>query len=228
MLLLPCRVSSSALPTVLNCLFRSPLSLSSEIMDNTVCIRDIKPGMKSLNVVFIVLEIGRPNMTKEGHEVRTCKIADRSASINLSVWDEPGLYLQQGDICRLSKGYASLWKNCLTLYTGKGGDIQKIGEFCFTFSEVPNMSESSEQQNNQQKPPGGEQRGSPPLQQPIPLSPAPGAVAPPIPTVPLTGNGNHTTSAFMPRSANRTTNQPRAPLTVINNGVNNKPRTGRR
>ncbi|PRD36137.1 UNVERIFIED_CONTAM: nabp2-a [Trichonephila clavipes] len=70
----------------------------------------------------------RPNMTKDGHEVRTCKVADRTASINLSVWDEPGLFLQQGDICRLSKGYASVWKGCLTLYTGKGGEIQKIGE----------------------------------------------------------------------------------------------------
>ncbi|XP_054719188.1 SOSS complex subunit B2-like [Uloborus diversus] len=119
-------------------------------MDFTpVNIRDIKPGMKSLNVVFIVLEIGRPNTTKENHEVRTCKVADRTASINLSVWDEPGLYLQQGDICRLTKGYASVWKGCLTLYTGKGGEIQKIGEFCFTFSETPNMSENTEQTNPQ-------------------------------------------------------------------------------
>ena len=54
---------------------------------------------------FHFIVAGRPNTTKDGHEVRTCKVADRSASINLSVWDEPGHYLQQGDICRLSKGY---------------------------------------------------------------------------------------------------------------------------
>lgn len=24
--------------------------------------------------------------------------------------------------------YASMWKGCLTLYTGRGGDLQKIGE----------------------------------------------------------------------------------------------------
>lgn len=54
---------------------------------------------------YFPLFIGLPNMTKDGHEVRTCKVADRTASINLSVWDEPGLFLQQGDICRLSKGY---------------------------------------------------------------------------------------------------------------------------
>uniref|UniRef100_G3MRE1 OB domain-containing protein n=1 Tax=Amblyomma maculatum TaxID=34609 RepID=G3MRE1_AMBMU len=104
-------------------------------------IRDLKPGMKNLSIVFIVLDIGRPNMTKEGHEVRTCRVADRSGSINVSVWDEPGTCIQQGDICKLTKGYASLWKGCLTLYTGKGGDIQKIGEFCLPFSETPFMSE---------------------------------------------------------------------------------------
>ena len=39
--------------------------------------------------------------------------------------------------------YASLWKGFLTLYTGKGGEIHKMGEFCMLFSEVPNMSEQN-------------------------------------------------------------------------------------
>ncbi|RWS10271.1 SOSS complex subunit B1-like protein [Dinothrombium tinctorium] len=108
---------------------------------DTINIRDLKPGMKNLNLTFIVLEVGAPNTTKEGHEVRTCKIGDKTATMNISVWDEAGTYLQQGDICRLIKGYASIWKGCLTLYTGKGGEIKKIGEFCMLFSEVPNMSE---------------------------------------------------------------------------------------
>ncbi|CAM1294701.1 NABP2 (predicted) [Pycnogonum litorale] len=108
---------------------------------DTTNLRDLKPGMKNVNLVFIMLEMGRPNTTKEGHEVRTCKIADKTASINLSLWDEPGNYIQTGDICKLTKGYASIWKNCLTLYCGKGGEILKIGEFCLLFSEIPNMSE---------------------------------------------------------------------------------------
>lgn len=127
-------------------------------------IRELKHGMKSLNVQFVVLEVGKASLTKEGHEVRTCKIADKTGSVNLSVWDEAGAHIQAGDICRLTKGsvllpvtvpflrlltsvflsrcrYASLWKGCLTLYTGKGGEIHKVGEFCMVFSEVPNMSE---------------------------------------------------------------------------------------
>ncbi|XP_044287922.1 SOSS complex subunit B2 [Varanus komodoensis] len=112
-------------------------------------IKDIKPGLKNLNVVFIVLEIGRVTKTKDGHEVRSCKVADKTGSITISVWDELGSLIQPGDIIRLTKGYASLWKGCLTLYTGRGGELQKIGEFCMVYSEVPNFSEPNSDHHGQ-------------------------------------------------------------------------------
>lgn len=56
------------------------------------------------NFTIHALYIGRPNITKEGHEVRTCKVADKSGSVNVSFWDEPGQLLQSGDICKLTKG----------------------------------------------------------------------------------------------------------------------------
>lgn len=106
-----------------------------------VQIKDLKPAMKNINAVFIVLEVGPPTLTKEAREVRTLRVADASASVNLSVWDEPGALLQPGDIVRLTRGYASLWRQALTLYSGKSGDIQKVGEFCMLFNEQINMSE---------------------------------------------------------------------------------------
>ncbi|XP_038605479.1 SOSS complex subunit B2 isoform X1 [Tachyglossus aculeatus] len=109
--------------------------------DPYLFIKDIKPGLKNLNVVFIVLEIGRVIKTKDGHEVRPCKVADRTGSITISVWDEVGGLIQTGDIIRLTRGYASMWKGCLTLYTGRAGLLHRIGEFCMVYSEVPNFSE---------------------------------------------------------------------------------------
>ncbi|XP_019410093.1 PREDICTED: SOSS complex subunit B2 [Crocodylus porosus] len=123
-------------------------------------IKDIKPGLKNLNVVFIVLEIGRVTKTKDGHEVRSCKVADKTGSITISVWDEIGSLIQPGDIIRLTKGYASLWKGCLTLYTGRGGELQKIGEFCMVYSEVPNFSEPNSDHFGQNKLAQGEQNNS--------------------------------------------------------------------
>ncbi|XP_067385756.1 SOSS complex subunit B1 [Emydura macquarii macquarii] len=110
-------------------------------MTTETFVKDIKPGLKNLNLIFIVLETGRVTKTKDGHEVRTCKVADKTGSINISVWDDVGNLIQPGDIIRLTKGYASIFKGCLTLYTGRGGDLQKIGEFCMVYSEVPNFSE---------------------------------------------------------------------------------------
>lgn len=113
-------------------------------------VKDVKPGLKNLNVLFIVLETGRVTKTKDGHEVRTCKVADKTGSINISVWDDVGNLIQPGDIIRLTKGYASVFKGCLTLYTGRGGDLQKIGEFTMLYSEVPNFSEPNPEYANQQ------------------------------------------------------------------------------
>lgn len=106
-----------------------------------VSIKDIRPGQKNINVVFIVLEVGHPTITKDNREVRTFKVADNTACMNVSIWDEPGTLLVPGDIVRLTKGYASVWRQCLTLYSGKNGDIQKIGEFCMVINEQLNMSE---------------------------------------------------------------------------------------
>lgn len=207
-------------------------------------IRELKHGLKNLNLIFIVLDVGRPNTTKDGHEVRTCKIADRSASINLSVWDEPGVYLQPGDICRITKGYSSLWKSCLTLYTGKGGEIQKIGEFCMVFAELPNMSEPNPEMLQQlQAKFQSEARGSPILNQPLtggnqqPL----GQPSPILPNISGTVPGNG--QAFMPRGMPRAALYPNAPnlpirpppMATHSNGMmnnnhsnNHKPRMNRR
>lgn len=97
--------------------------------------------MKNINVVFIILDVGTATVTKENRVVRTFKVGDPTAVINVSVWDEPGNLLVPGDIVRLTKGYAAIWRHCLTLYSGKNGDIHKIGEFCMNFNEHLNMSE---------------------------------------------------------------------------------------
>ena len=43
-----------------------------------------------------MLDVGRVSVTKDNHEVRTVKVADKSGSVNLSLWDEPGKLIQSG------------------------------------------------------------------------------------------------------------------------------------
>lgn len=126
--------------------FYSLLKIVRVAMDsNFLQIKDMRPGLKNINVIFIVLDVGHATVTKENREVRTFKVADQTACINASVWDEAGQLLVPGDIVKLTKGYVSIWRNCLTLYTSKGGDLQKIGEFCMVFNEQLNMSEPNSQ-----------------------------------------------------------------------------------
>lgn len=56
--------------------------------------------------VFLLLffPLGRVTKTKDGHEVRSCKVADKSGSIAISVWDELGSLIQPGDIIKLTRG----------------------------------------------------------------------------------------------------------------------------
>ncbi|XP_061395542.1 SOSS complex subunit B homolog [Musca vetustissima] len=126
-------------------------------MYNGECIpiKDIKPGLKNINVIFIVLEIGNATVTKENREVRNFKVGDHTACINVSIWDEPGKLINPGDIIKLTKGYASIWRHCLTLYSGKNGEVYKIGEFCMTFNESINMSEPKRPEQQVGAVPGG-------------------------------------------------------------------------
>lgn len=123
---------------------------------DTVHIKDIRPGLKNFSITFIVLEVGQAVPLKENREVRTLKVADSTACINLSLWDEPGAAISPGDIIRLTKAYAGVWRSALTLYSGKNGDIDKVGEFCFVFNEQLNMSEPNLNfSNNIGNQPGG-------------------------------------------------------------------------
>lgn len=80
-----------------------------------IFIKDIRAGLKNINVIFIVLDTGPLTVTKENREVRSFKVGDPTACINVSLWDEPGKFLVPGDIVKMTKGYASVWRNCLTL-----------------------------------------------------------------------------------------------------------------
>jgi len=48
--------------------------------------------------------IVQTNKTKDGNEVRTFKVADKTGSMFLTVWDTLGAHLIPADIVRLSGG----------------------------------------------------------------------------------------------------------------------------
>lgn len=54
----------------------------------------------------MLLCVGSTSQTKDGSVVRKCRVADDSASILFSLWNEQAAAIEEGDILRLIKGYA--------------------------------------------------------------------------------------------------------------------------
>ncbi|VDD77040.1 unnamed protein product [Mesocestoides corti] len=113
--------------------------------------------MKRVSLVFIALDVGNevevlvvspfpgsPTRTKDGNEVRTVRVADRTGSINLSVWNEKGALIAPADLLQLIQGNTTVRNGCLTLNVGRFGQLIKIGEFCFPFVEQPDFSAYNE------------------------------------------------------------------------------------
>jgi len=128
--------------------------------DKYVKIAEIRPYMKAINCVFIVLDKDPPTKTKDEHSIYQCLVADYTGSMYISLWDTNGEQVQPGDIVKLKGGYATLFKGSLILYCGKKGSLERVGEFTMVFSELPNMSlmqwvtDSSNSKNYIPLPPG--------------------------------------------------------------------------
>lgn len=69
---------------------------------------ELKPGSKSVNCKFIILEKGAISKTKDDHTIHQHLIADTSGAMFLTLWDDKGEILQPGDIVYLHSGYANM------------------------------------------------------------------------------------------------------------------------
>lgn len=107
-------------------------------------IKDLKPNLKNLNLQVIVLDINKPTQTKDGHEVRSVRVADRTGTVNLSVWNDYGALLKEGDILRLNGCYTQIWKSSLQLKISTKGSLVKCGEFMMIYADTPDMSQLSQ------------------------------------------------------------------------------------
>ena len=100
-------------------MFLSICQSSTMVEYNYVPIRSIKPGTKEeLTLMFIVLNVGRPNTTEDQQEVTTVKVADKTGSINISLWN----YLGKRDNLsfRIDNRYRLAFNKCIFMATGFG------------------------------------------------------------------------------------------------------------
>ncbi|KAI8979900.1 hypothetical protein BDB01DRAFT_247140 [Pilobolus umbonatus] len=103
---------------------------------NVTPVKDMHPMSKQLISEVIVLQKdGEPVTTRDGDMIYRFMVADRSASIILTVWGNRGQLIKSGDILRVAGA------NC----------TYRKGQDTFPFVDQPNMSEvqfNTNMQNN--------------------------------------------------------------------------------
>jgi replication factor A1 len=93
-------------------------------------IRDLRHGMKKVNVEAKVLETPKPSLvnTRYGNRamITNAQIADETGKIKLCLWNEEADYVAVGDIIQVNNASVSAFKGERQLCLGKNGTVNVL------------------------------------------------------------------------------------------------------
>ena len=96
---------------------------------HSVKIEDVKPLEKHIDVVFKVYEKEeeREINARSGETHRVCDfvVADETAAITLTLWNEDIDLVELEKVFKLSNGFANVFRNSLRLSKGKFGELSE-------------------------------------------------------------------------------------------------------
>jgi len=94
------------------------------------CIRDLRPGMRHVNLKAEVLEVSRPKhvVTKYGNPASLAKalIADKTGTIKLCLWNDQIDSVSAGDTVQIENARVSTFRGEKQLSLGKNGTLNSI------------------------------------------------------------------------------------------------------
>jgi len=93
-------------------------------------IRDLKPGMSSVNIKVTVSDISKPKQITTGkgieHKILEVEVKDETDTMTLVLWDEKVIPLKVGDILQIENGFVTSFKGEWRINVGKYGEIAKL------------------------------------------------------------------------------------------------------
>lgn len=120
----------------------APSVLPADAFKSLMPLASLRPYDKNVDCKFIVL--AQPldiHAAKEGGTVYTFLVADESASMLATFWDEQGSALKPGNVILLRGGLVTLYKGHLRLACKRMGSLVKVDHFKMLFAETPNVSD---------------------------------------------------------------------------------------
>jgi len=96
-------------------------------------IAELKPGMKSVNITFKVMNTSEERSvesrkTGETYRVVDAQVGDSTGIILMPIWNETIDTIEEGETYILTNGYTGLFKGNLRLQLGKFGSIASAEE----------------------------------------------------------------------------------------------------
>ena len=108
-------------------------------------VAELKPGMKSVNITFKVINISdersvESRNTNETYRVVDAMVGDSTGTILLPLWNEAIDSVEEGETYTLTNGYTGLFKANLRLQMGKFGTLASAVEKIEEVNTTLNMS----------------------------------------------------------------------------------------
>ncbi|MHA1964237.1 MAG: single-stranded DNA-binding protein [Candidatus Thorarchaeota archaeon] len=107
--------------------------MSDNIEAVEATIAELKPGMKSVNITFKVMNTSEERSvesrkTGETYRVVDAQVGDSTGIILMPIWNETIDTIEEGTTYTLTNGYTGLFKGNLRLQLGKFGSIAAAEE----------------------------------------------------------------------------------------------------
>ena len=107
--------------------------MSDNIEAVEATIAELKPGMKSVNITFKVMNTSdersvESRKTGETYRVVDAQVGDSTGTILMPIWNETIDTIEVGTTYTLTNGYTGLFKGNLRLQLGKFGSIAAAEE----------------------------------------------------------------------------------------------------
>ena len=103
-----------------------PPTGADAVMGGEVKVRDLRAGLRGLDLTFRVLDVGPRQVTVKGEEktVWSGTLADETGMIEFSSWHDFGL--EEGDVVHLRGGYIRTWRGVPQLSFDGRDEVEKL------------------------------------------------------------------------------------------------------
>ncbi len=104
--------------------------IQADVEEKHLNVRDLMPGMSSVNMKLKVLDVSEPDQIITGkgveHKILELEAGDETGTIKLILWDDKVIPVKVGDLIQIENGFVSSFKGEWRINVGKYSEVNRI------------------------------------------------------------------------------------------------------